>query len=66
MKVMASGDSKMSDEKIERVIERCKMRIDLSLNVNVKDVIRLIEEIERQKIKEPSIRPLWDGLGTGD
>jgi len=66
MKVMESGDTKMPDEKIEKVIERCKMRIDLSLDVKIADVIRLIEEVERQKAKEPAIRPIWDGLGTGD
>jgi|APGre2960657373_1045057.scaffolds.fasta_scaffold727712_1 ribosomal protein S3AE len=66
MKDKASGDTKMQDEKIEKVIERCRSRIDLSLDVNTSDVVRLIEEVERQKTKECLKRPLWEGLGTGD
>ena len=54
-------------EKIEKVIERCRHRIDLSLDVNVSDVLRLIEEVESRKPQKVEMDiPLWHGLGTGD
>ena len=52
-------------EPIEKVIERCRDRIDRSLDCNAADVLRLIEEIEKKarvKLKQPP----WAGLGTGD
>lgn len=54
-------------EAIDRVIERCRFRIDRSLDVNIADVLRLIEEIEsrKQEKRVPDL-PLWHGLGTGD
>lgn len=54
-------------EPIEKVIERCRSRIDLSLDCNVADIIRLIEEIESQQQKKTIIAyPAWHGIGTGD
>lgn len=54
-------------EPIEKVIERCRARMDLSLDCNVVDIIRLIEEIENQKQKKVVIaRSAWYGMGTGD
>ena len=54
-------------EPIEKVIERCRARMDLSLDCNVVDIIRLIEEIENQKQKKLNIaHPVWHGMGTGD
>ena len=54
-------------EPIEKVIERCRARMDLSLDCNVVDIIRLIEEIEKQKQKKVNIaHPVWHGMGTGD
>jgi len=52
-------------EPIEKVIERCRDRIDRALDCNIADIIRLIEEIEKkQRLKVQ--QPPWAGLGTGD
>ena len=58
----------MSKESIEEVIERCRFRIDRSLDCNVADVIRLIEEAEstRYKNKNTASYPIWHGCGSGD
>jgi hypothetical protein len=53
-------------EPIEKVVERCRDRIDRSLDCNVADIIRLIEAIEKQKQEHRLVLPLWAGLGTGD
>ena len=53
-------------EPIEKVIERCRDRIDRSLDCNVADVLRLIEVVEMQKQEKRQVLPLWSGLGTGD
>jgi hypothetical protein len=53
-------------EPIEKVIERCRDRIDRSLDCNVADIIQLIEAVENQKQEQRRILPLWAGLGTGD
>jgi hypothetical protein len=53
-------------EPIEKVIERCRDRIDRSLDCNVADVLRLIEVVEMQKQEKRQVLPLWAGLGTGD
>lgn len=65
MKVLVDGGERQL-ETIEKVIDRCRFRIDRSLDVNIADVIRLIEEIE--KIRAPKIiqQPAWHGYGTGD
>jgi hypothetical protein len=55
-----------ADEPIERVIERCRFRIDRSLDCNVGDIMRLMEEVERLRKPQPPLRPAWDGLGSGD
>jgi hypothetical protein len=52
-------------ETIEKVIERCRYRIERSLDCNVADVLRLIEEIEK-KAQVKLQQPPWAGLGTGD
>ena len=57
----------MSKEPIEVVIERCRHRIDMSLDCNVGDINRLIEEIETLKQRKADISyPVWYGIGTGD
>lgn len=56
----------MSQEPIERVIERCRFRIDHALDMNVGDVIRLIEEVEKSRPMTEKLRAPWEGLGTGD
>lgn len=56
----------MSTEPIRNVIERCRFRIDRSLDINIADVIRLIDEIEKYQIKPTVSKPVWHGLGTGD
>jgi len=56
----------MSTEPIGKVIERCRFRIDRSLDLNIADVIRLIDEIEKYQIKRTISMPVWHGLGTGD
>ena len=57
----------MSIEPIEKVIERCRSRIELSLDCNVGDIIRLVEEIEKQQQqKTVTAYPAWYGMGTGD
>jgi len=57
----------MSNELIENVIERCRFRIERSLDVNVGDVLRLIEEIEKTRNNNNvRLRTPWEGLGTGD
>lgn len=68
MKDMVSGDIKMSNEKIENVIQRCRDRIDRSLDCNVGDIIRLIEEIEKskQQVQRQQSYPIWHGFGSGD
>lgn len=68
MKDMVNGDIKMSKELIENVIERCRFRIDRSLNCNVADIIRLIEEVEsmQHKKKDTASYPVWHGYGSGD
>ena len=68
MKVMANGGIKMSKEPIENVIERCRFRIDRSLDCNIADVIRLIEEVESMQYKNKNIAsyPVWHGYGSGD
>lgn len=54
-------------EPIEKVIERCRSRIELSLDCNVGDIIRLIDEIEKQQQKKiVASHPVWHGMGTGD
>ena len=55
-------------EPIEKVIERCRDRIDRSLDCNIADVIQLIEALEKHKQKQErrQVLPLWAGLGTGD
>lgn len=54
-------------EPIEKVIERCRSRIDLSLDCNISDIIRLIEEIEKLQQKKTIVSyPAWYGMGTGD
>ena len=56
-------------EPIDKVVERCRHRIDHSLDVNVGDIIRLIEEIERHAHEHKKMTlavPLWSGLGNGD
>jgi hypothetical protein len=54
-------------EPIENVIERCKYRIERSLDCNISDVIRLIEEVEKHQQKKSVITyHAWQGLGTGD
>jgi len=53
-------------EPIEKVIERCRDRIDRSLDCNVADIIQLIEAVENQKQEQRRFLPLWAGLGTGD
>ena len=54
-------------EPIEHVIERCRDRIDRSLDCNSGDIIRLIEELEKLKQKKIDISyPAWYGMGTGD
>lgn len=63
---MESGGIKMSQEPIERVIERCRFRIDHALDMNVGDVIRLIEEVEKSRPMTEKLRAPWEGLGTGD
>jgi len=65
---MESGDIKMSNEKIENVIQRCRDRIDRSLDCNVGDVVRLIEEIEKNKqhAQRQQSYPIWHGFGSGD
>ena len=63
----AGGRKKL--EPIERVIDRCRFRLDRSLDVNVADVIRLIDEIEKREHERKAVTlavPLWHGLGTGD
>jgi len=65
---MAGGGGKTL-EPIDKVIERCRHRIDHSLDVNVGDIIRLIEEIERHAHEHKKMTlavPLWSGLGNGD
>jgi hypothetical protein len=52
-------------ETIEKVIERCRFRIERSLDCNVADVLRLIEEIEKKQQVKLQLPP-WAGLGTGD
>lgn len=56
----------MVKEPIENVIERCRKRMDMSLNCNPGDVIRLIEEIETTKKSKDIKVPIWYGIGTGD
>jgi len=65
MQDMASGGEHLV-EPIEKVIERCRDRIDRSLDCNVADVLRLIEAVENQKQEKRQVLPLWAGLGTGD
>ena len=62
----AAGGGENPLETIEKVIERCKFRIEKSLDVNVGDVIRLIEEIEKYKAPKIVKQPVWHGYGTGD
>lgn len=58
----------MSKEPIENVINRCRNRIDLSLDCNISDIILLIEEIEDMKNskRQEAHKPIWHDLGTGD
>jgi len=55
-----------NEEPIERVIERCRDRIDRSLDCNVGDIARLIDEIERAKKSKQQQFPPWYGMGSGD
>lgn len=57
-----------SKEPIEVVIERCRYRIDRSLDCNVGDIIRLIDEVEgsRQRPQAQPQLPPWHGVGSGD
>jgi hypothetical protein len=52
-------------EPIEKVVERCRDRIDRALDCSVADIIRLIEEIEKKQQVKLQLPP-WAGLGTGD
>lgn len=52
-------------EPIEKVIERCRYRIERSLDCNIADIIRLIEEVEKRKTEKTQLPP-WAGLGSGD
>lgn len=55
------------NESIEKVIERCEYRMERSLDCNVSDIRRLIEEVRRQTVKpNQAALPLWHGLGNGD
>ena len=65
MKDRECGGGSMK-EPIEKVIERCRDRIDRSLDCNVADIIQLIEAVENQKQEQRRFLPLWAGLGTGD
>ena len=65
MQDMESGGGQLM-EPIEKVVERCRDRIDRSLDCNVADIIRLIESVEKQKQAQRLVTPLWAGLGTGD
>ncbi len=64
-RVTASGGLQTL-ETIDKVIERCKFRIERALDVNVGDVLLLIAEIERTKSDKKIQRPVWHDLGTGD
>jgi len=57
-----------NEEPIENVIERCRFRIDRSLDCNVGDIIRLIDEVERSRQRPRTQRqlPSWYGMGSGD
>ena len=57
-----------NEEPIENVIERCRYRIDRSLDCNVGDIIRLIDEVERsrQRLRAQHQLPSWHGMGSGD
>jgi hypothetical protein len=57
-----------NEEPIENVIERCRFRIDRSLDCNVGDIIRLIDEVERsrQRPRTQHQLPSWYGMGSGD
>lgn len=57
-----------NEEPIENVIERCRYRIDRSLDCNVGDIIRLIDEVERsrQRPRTQHQLPSWHGMGSGD
>ena len=57
-----------NEEPIENVIERCRYRIDRSLDCNVGDIIRLIDEVERsrQRPRTQHQLPSWRGMGSGD
>ena len=65
----ANGERLML-ESIDKVIERCRYRIDRSLDVNISDVIRLIEEVEKNEANRKNLNSpayaLWHGLGSGD
>lgn len=54
-------------EPIDRVIERCEYRMERSLDCNISDIRRLIEEVRllTPKPQQPEL-PLWHGLGNGD
>jgi len=58
----------MSNEPIKNVIQRCRDRIDRSLDCNVGDIIRLIEEVEstQYKNKNTASHPIWHRYGSGD
>lgn len=55
-------------EPIEIIIERCRDRINRSLDCNVGDITRLIEEIEKSKMQKnvTLALPIWHGYGSGD
>lgn len=55
-----------NEEPIEHVIERCRYRIDRSLDCNVGDIIRLIDEVERGRQRSQAQLPPWYGIGNGD
>jgi hypothetical protein len=53
-------------EPIEKVIERCRERINLSLDCSIGDILRICDELE--KLRSQSMQPLppWHGMGSGD
>ncbi len=56
----------MTQESIEVVIERCRERINMSLNCNAGDILRLCNEVERLRERNNPQQPPWHGFGSGD
>jgi len=56
----------MRVESIDKVIERCRDRINMSHNPSIDDVIRLIQEVESFRVRKWDTQPLWAGKGSGD